>query len=257
MMLAMAERSEASSDAGEDAAAPPPVLLEIDGAGVATLSLNRGDRLNLFDVAIRDAFIEALQAVRDLPDARVLLLRAEGRHFSAGADLAEFGELPPVEARRVRWDRDPWGLLWDLRQPTVVALHGHAVGAGLEMAMLCDLRLASPDTRLGLPETRLGMLPAAGGTQSLTRLVGPAAAYPLVVTAETLDAAAALDRGIVHGVVEDVEAEARAVAEQLAGLESGVATAARRALHSAGDLDLERGLAVERRLAAVVRGRGR
>jgi enoyl-CoA hydratase/carnithine racemase len=235
----------------------PPVLVDVDDAGVATLSLNRGDRLNLFDVAMRDAFIEALLFVRDHPDARVLLLRAEGRHFSAGADLAEFGELPPVEARRVRWDRDPWGLLWELRQPSIVALHGHAVGAGLEMAMLCDVRLASTDTRLGLPETRLGMLPAAGGTQTLTRLVGPAAAYPLVVTAETLDAPTALDRGIVHRVVEDVEADARAVAEQLADLDPAVATAARRALHAAGDLDLDRGLAVERRLAEVLRrGRG-
>jgi enoyl-CoA hydratase/carnithine racemase len=178
------------------------------------------------------------------------VLRANGRHFSAGADLSEFGNAESVfEARRIRWDVDPWGPLWDLPQPSVVALHGYALAAGLEMALLCDIRLATPDTVLGLPETKLGMLPAAGGTQSLTRAVGPVAALPIVTSAVNISAAEALRRQLVHRLVDDVEAEAMAIARRWAALEPGPLQAARRALRAAGDLPLDAGLALEARLA--------
>jgi enoyl-CoA hydratase/carnithine racemase len=226
-----------------------PVKLEFGDGGVAVITLDRGDRLNIFGVEMRDAFIEAITAVRDFPGARSLLLRAEGRHFSAGADLSEFGQLRPVEARRVRWDRDPWGPLWDLPQPSVVALHGYAVGAGLEMALLCDIRLASADTVVGLPETKLGMLPAAGGTQSLTRIIGPHAALPTVLMGGTLTAQQARSARIVHDVVDDVESAALDLAQRMAGLDPALASAARRLLHAAGDLPLDSGLALERTLA--------
>jgi enoyl-CoA hydratase/carnithine racemase len=229
------------------------VLLDLRADGVAVVTLHRPDKLNIYNLAMRDGLIEAFSAVRDVPEVGALLLRADGPHFSAGADLAEFGTAPSVlEARRIRWDRDPWGLLWDLPCPTVAALHGIALGSGLEMALLCDFRLAAPGTRLGLPETKLGMLPAAGGTQSLTRAVGPAAALPLVATGRTLDAVEAADLGLVHRVVEDVETEAAAVASRLADLAPAVASAARRALHAAGDLPLPSGLTLEKQLAGAL-----
>jgi len=230
------------------------VLLELGDDGVAVVSLNRPDQLNIYNLAMRDGLIEAFTAVRDWPDAGALLLRANGRHFSAGADLSEFGTAEhPLEARRIRWDRDPWGVLWDLPCPTVVALHGIALGSGLEMSLLCDVRLAAVGTRLGLPETKLGMLPAAGGTQSLTRAVGPSAALPPILLASTLEADEALRLGMVHAVVDDVEAEARAVARRLAALPPALTSAARRALHAAGDLPLDQGLAEELRLARLAR----
>src|SRR3546814_4241120 len=92
--------------------------------------------------------------------------------------------------------------LWYLPQPSVVALHGYALGAGIEMALLCDLRLAAADTRIGLPETTLGMLPAAAGTQSLGRLLGAPAATAHVLLGDTIDAADAERRGIVQRVVD-------------------------------------------------------
>jgi enoyl-CoA hydratase/carnithine racemase len=122
------------------------------------------------------------------------------------------------------------------------------------MALLCDIRLAAPTTRLGLPETRLGMLPAAGGTQSLTRVIGPSAALPLVATAPTMTAEEARELGIVHELVDDVEAAASALAARLARLPAAAASAARRALHAAGDLPLPLGLETEKRLAAGVAG---
>lgn len=225
-----------------------PVDLELRGA-VAIVSLNNGP-LNIFDLAVRDELIGALAAIDDIGDVRAMVLRAEGRHFSAGADLSEFGSAESIfEGRRIRWDRDPWGPLWDLRVPTVAALHGTALGSGLEMALLCDLRIAGIDATLGLPETKLGMLPAAGGTQSLTRAVGPHAALPTVATAATMDGAEARQRGLVTELADDPDAVALERADELALLDPMVVRAARVALRAAGDLPLAAGLARERDLA--------
>ncbi len=227
------------------------VHLEFDGP-VAVVSLD-SPPLNIFDLEMRDDLIEAIAAVGDVPDVRVMILRSAGRHFSAGADLSEFGTAASIfEARRIRWDRDPWGPLWDLRVPTIAALRGVAVGSGMEMAMLCDLRVAADDTRLGLPETKLGMLPAAGGTQSLTRALGPHASLPLVASAITIDAAEAEQCGVVNWVVDDVDTHARALADRLAALDPRAVAAARRALRAAGDLPLDAGVLIEKQLAALV-----
>ncbi len=232
------------------------VLFEVDDA-VATITLNRPETLNLVSVAVRDALIEAVLAARDHPDVRAVVLAAKGRHFSAGADLSEFGSATSVfEARRIRWDRDPWGPLWSLRQPVVVALHGYSLAAGLEMALLCDIRLAAPDTVVGLPETRLAMLPAAGGTQSLTKAIGPTGALPVVLTADNLRAVDARRRGLIHHIVEEpdtVDAAARRQALAWAGLDPVLLQAAKRALRAAAELPLGQGLALERRLAASCR----
>ncbi|MFN0026167.1 MAG: enoyl-CoA hydratase/isomerase family protein [Acidimicrobiales bacterium] len=240
-----------------------PVLLELDGA-VATITLNRPETLNLVSVVVRDALIEAVLAVRDMPDVRAVVLAAAGRHFSAGADLSEFGSADTVfEARRIRWDRDPWGPLWSLPQPVVVALHGYALAAGLEMALLCDIRLAATDTVVGLPETRLGMLPAAGGTQSLTKAIGPVAALPWVLTADNIPAHVAVERAILHRLVphdaaaespaEAVNTAAAELARRWAAIDPTLVQAAKRALRGAAELDLDAGLALERRLARLAR----
>lgn len=227
------------------------VRIDLEGP-VARLVLDHAP-LNIFDLAMRDDLIGALQAVREMDHIRVMVLAAEGRHFSAGADLSEFGTADSItEARRIRWDRDPWGLLWDLPVPTIAALHGVAVGSGLEMAMLCDLRVATPTTRLGLPETKLGMLPAAGGTQSLTKAIGPADAVSVVALADEVDPARALARGIVSVLADDADEEAMAVAERLAALDPLALRALKRCLRAAVDLPIEAGMAVERRLAEHV-----
>jgi enoyl-CoA hydratase/carnithine racemase len=230
------------------------VRLEFDDDGVAVVTLDHPP-LNVYDLEMRDALIEAVTAVRDVPTARCLLLRAAGRHFSAGADLSEFGSAETIfEGRRIRWDRDPWIPLSELPIPTIAELHGYAVGSGLEMSLLCDLRVAASETVLGLPETKLGMLPAAGGTQSLTRAVGPHAAMPIVLSGRNLDAAEALRRGVVQLVVpaDELQATTRALASRLAALDPGVVRALVRCLAAAHDLPLSQGLAVERRLAGAL-----
>ena len=211
------------------------VTLDVDAGGVATVRLNRPDALNIYNLAMRDDLIEAFSAVRDLGEVRAMVLAAAGRHFSAGADLAEFGSADSIfQARRIRWRRDPWGPLLGIDAPIVVALHGYALGAGFEMALMCDFRLAAPDTVVGLPETKLGMLPSAGGSQTLARLIGPAAAAAVVLTADNIPAGQAVAAGLIHEIAEDVDAAAEALARRLAAVDPAVMRSARRQLRAAG-----------------------
>ena len=122
--------------------------------------------------------------------------------FCAGADLSEFGTAPSrAIARYVRWERDVWGVLMSLPIPTIAAVHGFALGSGLEIALGCDFRIAAEDAQLGLPEVSLGFIPAAGGSQTLPRVVGRSAASAMLLTAERVNARKALDIGLVHEVV--------------------------------------------------------
>ena len=209
--------------------------------------------LNIFDLEMRDGLIEALTAVRDIDTTDTIdtmVLTSAGKHFSAGADLSEFGSAESIhEARRIRWDRDPWGTLWDLPMPTIAAISGVAVGSGMEMAMLCDLRIGAPTTNLGLPETKLGMLPAAGGTQSLTKTIGPHAAVPLVALADTMTADEAFRRRVLTMVADDPQAQALDLAARFGAMDREAVRATKQALRAAVDQPLIEGLATERRLA--------
>jgi enoyl-CoA hydratase/carnithine racemase len=228
------------------------VTLAVPEPRIATLTLAGATPLNIFDLAMRDGLIEALEAVRDHPDVDVVVVRSAGQHFSAGADLREFGGLAStMERRRVRWDRDPWTLLWELPQPTIVALRGVAMGAGLELALLCDLRLAAPDVVLSLPEPRLGMLPSAGGTQSALRALGASRALALCLLADRLDAAQGRAEGILDELHEDVDGAALALARRIAGTPRATLRAARRLVHASLDRTLDEGLALERLLGGV------
>jgi len=227
------------------------VRLSFSDQGVATVTISNPP-LNIYDLDMRDGLIEAISAVRDNPDARALLLCSEGRNFSAGADLSEFGSASSIfEARRIRWDRDPWLPLLALSVPTVASLKGYTMGSGLEMALLCDVRIAANNTVLGLPETKLGMLPAAGGTQSLTRILGPHAASPLILTGRDIEASEALDLGIVTELVDPAELDqvSERTAHQLALIDPAIAMKLRRCLAAANDLPLSLGLELERQLA--------
>ncbi len=116
------------------------------------------------NMAVRDELWSALLAVRDDPDVRVAIFRGAGeRAFSSGADVSEFGTAPSyVESRRARSDRDVWGLMLSIMKPMVAAVHGYAYGAGCELSLLCDIRIAADDARFALPEVTLGYIPSAG-----------------------------------------------------------------------------------------------
>jgi enoyl-CoA hydratase/carnithine racemase len=185
------------------------VLFDIDARGVATITLNRPDRLNAINMAMRDLLWTYLEACRDTPDVRLILFRGEGRAFSAGADISEFGTAPSViAARRARHERDVWSALLNHRCLTAARMHGYCFGAGLELPLCCDYRIASEGTQFALPEVTLGYIPSAGGTQTLPRLVPPGVAAHMILSGEPVDTTAALRWGLVDRVVPDVALDA-------------------------------------------------
>jgi enoyl-CoA hydratase len=245
-----------TAQAGWARGAPPAAVLYdlVDAGAVARITLNRPERLNAYDRAMRDALYEALLAVRDDPGVRAVILRGNGPAFCSGGDLYEFGTAPsPLRAREVRWLRDVWGTLCALPALTIAAVHGLAVGGGFEMALLCDQCIASRDARFALPETGLGMIPGVGGTQTLPRLVGVGEALRLTLTGTWLDAAGARRRGLVTRVVAParLDGAALALARRAARLDPGLVQRLKRAVTGGLDGTLAQGLALERRLGAA------
>jgi enoyl-CoA hydratase/carnithine racemase len=232
-----------------------PVIFSKAGP-VAVITLNRPRWLNAYNVAMRDALHETLQAVRDDSEVRAAVLRGNGRAFCTGGDVREFGTAPsPVVARAVRWQRDVWGLLRSLPKPTIAAVHGYTVGGGLEMALLCDLCIAAPDARFAYPETGLGMIPGVGGTQTTPRLIGMGQALDLLLTGRWIDARTAQRMGWVCHIVPRVRLAAAAIdyALQLCQHPAALVERLKRALNDGLDLPLAQGLIMERRLASSVR----
>lgn len=217
------------------------------------MSLNRPQVLNAYNIQMRDDFTQALLAVQLDPDVRALLITGEGRGFCAGADLTEFGSAPSqVIARKVRWERDVWGQLVNLNKPVVAALHGYCIGSGLEIALLCDLRIAATGTIFVLPEVQLGMIPAAGGTQTLPRTVGSSRALDLLLTGRRIQAEETLNMGLITRVIspESLGEAAWQLADSLARLPADAVAAMKQALRQGMDLDLPRALQLEGRIVA-------
>ncbi len=189
----------------------------------------------------------------------MLLLRGAGdRGFCAGADLSEFGSAPSqAAARRARWERDVFGALRDLPIPTVAALHGHVIGSGVELALLCDIRIAADDAVFSMPETYYGLIAAAGGTQTLPRAIRRGRALDMLLAGRRLDADGARRAGIVQRVVAvgELARESERISNDLAALDPALARSLKSALAAARDLSLVDGLARERRLSIML-GRG-
>ena len=222
----------------------------------ASITLNRPHVLNAYNTQMRDDLYQVLEAVRDDSEVQgVILMGAGSRAFCAGADLTEFGAAPSlVMARQVRWERDVWGLFLSLDKPLVAALHGFVLGSGVEMALLCDLRIATEDAIFGLPEVALGMIPAAGGTQTFPRILGIPAALELLLTSRRIDANEALRRGLVHRIVsqERLYLEAEALLLHILAAGQQTVRAIKMAIARGLELPLERALELEQRLARQV-----
>ena len=228
------------------------LLFQKRGA-VAHISLDRPHVVNAYNIQMRDDFSQALSAVQDDTEVRALLITGEGRGFCAGADLTEFGTAPSqVIARRVRWERDVWGQLVNLDKPVVGAVHGFCIGSGLEIALLCDLRIAATDTVFALPEVQLGMIPAAGGTQTLPRAAGSSRALDLLLTGRRFQAEEAFSMGLVTRLTapESLREEAWRLVSSLAELPTAAVTALKQLLRRGMDLGLPEALDLESRVAA-------
>jgi enoyl-CoA hydratase/carnithine racemase len=230
------------------------VLYE-DRDGIAWLTLNRPKVLNALNLQMRDDLWSILDAIELDSDARVVVFRGAGASFSAGADITEFGTAPSyTEARRARLDRDVWGRMLHFEKPLIAAIHGYALGAGCELSLLCDFRIASADARLGLPEARLAYIPTAGGSQTLPRTIGRGRGLDMALSAEPIDAQRALEYGLVHSVVPAAELmpAADALARRLLAQPASALRLAKRALVEGGELPLASALQLERRLGSLI-----
>lgn len=238
----------------------PALIYEKDDRGVARITLNRPDVHNALNLAMRDLLWTALEALRDDPDVYVGLFCGAGdRAFSAGADISEFGTAPSIiEARRAREERDVWGLMLSITKPLVASIHGFAYGAGCELALCCDLRIAADDATFALPEVKLGYMPSAGGTQTLPRTVRSGIAREMIFTGEPIEAQRALDCGLVQRVVprERLRDETELVVQRLLEMPQPALRAAKEAMMRGASLPLDAALHVESLIARRLRDEG-
>ena len=221
--------------------------------GVATLTLNRPTKLNAVNDAIREALAQRVQEINRDPGVRVVVVRGAGsRAFSAGSDIYETSGRTPVEKRDTVEMEAPH-LLRRCLKPVVAMIRGYALGGGLELALACDLRVASENAQFGLPEVTLGWIPGAGGTQYLPRLVGRGMAAYLLYTGERIDATQAKAAGLVDVLVPDdtLEAETARVAGLIARNRLEALVLLKSALRMADRASADVGVDYERELISL------
>ncbi|WP_174226315.1 enoyl-CoA hydratase-related protein [Brevibacillus sp. HB1.1] len=217
---------------------------------IGLITLNRPDELNALNYDALERLGNLIEQVRlDAKEIRVVIVKAEGRAFSAGADLKERRTLAEQQVRRnVRKIRDVFTALERLPQPTIAMINGFAFGGGFELALACDFRYAVADAKMGLTEVSLGIIPGAGGTQRLSRLIGVSKAKELILTARRIQAQEAYQIGFVNAVAKDTE-ELRELAMGLA--DEILANAplavyqAKSAIDRGSSVDLQTGLDIE------------
>lgn len=223
---------------------------------IAYITLNRPKVLNAVNIKMRDELYEVLPAVDNDPEVKLAIIKGAGeRGFSAGADITEFGTTPSQAiARQVRWERDLWGQFLGVSKPLIAAIHGFALGAGIEMAMCCDIRVASDDARFGLPEAGIGMVPTAGGSQTMPRLVPLGLAVAPILIGEIISANEALRIGLINRVVPraNLLPAAESIARVIMSRGQIAVRYAKEAINRGLDLSLEQGLEMESRLFALV-----
>jgi enoyl-CoA hydratase len=221
---------------------------------VGIVLMNRPKQLNALSGELMGAVVDALQELDADPGVRAIVLGGGERAFAAGADIAELAAGTPVslyENRRI----DQWDKIRDLRTPVVAAVSGFCLGGGCELAMLCDLIVASETAKFGQPEINLGVLPGAGGTQRLTRAVGKAVAMDMILTGRMLGAREALALGLVARVVarEAWLDEAKRAAREIASKGPIAVRLAKEAIDQAFEAPLRVGVEFERRAFYLAR----
>ncbi|WP_296581807.1 enoyl-CoA hydratase/isomerase family protein [Xanthobacter sp.] len=236
---------------GEDA-----ILIE-QRNGVGIVTLNRADAINAINVAIRRGLTDACRKFEADPDIRVVLFRGVGgRGFCVGADIKEFRPVDsPIAARRVDGALAYIDAVAALTKPTIAAIHGFCLGGGFEIALACDIRIASEDAVFGLPEINLGLIPGGGGTQRLPRLIGAGRALDLMLSGERFKAEEALRLGVVTRLAPSQDAlseQSLALAEGIAAKSPTAAAYVKEAILAGSDLDLNAGIALEKTLFSLL-----
>ena len=216
--------------------------------GVATIRLNRPP-MNALSTLVQREFADAARLADANPTVVAVIVYGGPKVFAAGADVKEMADWDAETAALLSHDlHSAFAAVAGISKPTIAAITGYALGGGLELALCCDLRVAGDNAKVGLPEILLGIIPGAGGTQRLTRLIGPARAKDLILTGRFVGADEALAMGLVDRVVapERVYDEAFALAAKLAKGAPLAQRAAKRAVAAALEGDVKAGLEAER-----------
>lgn len=230
-------------------------ILREDRDGIVILTLNRPQKRNAMTIAMRQAIFEAVDDLRDNPDLRVMLLRANGPFFTAGIDIVEHAQHFPGSRTMQMFRRDYrrnihrfFDEMEMVEKPVVMAIGGPCLGIGLEMAGAADFRLASSAASFGLPEVDLGMIAGSGGTSRIVRLCGVGWAKWLGMAGEPMDAETALKAGLVQAIwsPEEFEQQVWAFCLRLAGKDADAVGVAKLAIDLCKDLDRQGARTVER-----------
>ncbi len=229
------------------------VLVERDGR-VGVVLMNRPKQLNALSGELLGAVVAALRELDDDPEVRAIVLGGGERAFAAGADINDLAAGTPVSMYEAR-GLDRFDAVRTVRTPVVAAVSGFCLGGGCELAMLCDLIVASETAVFGQPEINLGVLPGAGGTQRLTRAVGKSVAMDMILTGRTISAHEALGFGLVARVVakEAWLDQAKRVAGEIASKGPVAVRLAKEAVDAAFETPLSAGVELERKSFYLVR----
>lgn len=224
--------------------------------GIATITLNRPEALNAFSKEVVSELLQALEDIRSDESVRVVILTGAGeKAFSAGADIKAMIGMNSLKARELSLMGEKLCLaLENLEKPVIAALNGYALGGGLEVAMSCDLRIASENSRMGQTEINIGLIPGWGGTQRLTRLVGRTKAKEMVFTGKMIDAKTAEQLGIVNMAVpaDKFRETVRQFALDLASKAPVALRVAKALIDKGAEIGLDSALALEREGFGVV-----
>lgn len=222
-----------------------PVRIERAGA-VATVTLDRPDKLNALDLPMRQALAAAFSELTDDECIRAIVVTGGDKVFAAGADLKLLSDKGPDEVRALGF-ADLWRPIAECPKPVIAAVSGFALGAGGELVMMCDIVIADPSARIGQPEIRVGIMPGAGGTQRLVRLVGKHVASLMLMTGDPVTGARAAELGLVSELAPEGQALARAseIAGKIARMPPLALDAIKRVLTTGWDLALPDAMTLE------------
>lgn len=215
---------------------------------VALLTVNRPEKLNALNLATRRELVAAFEELKHDGSVRVVILTGAGpKAFIAGADISEFSGHTAPEQREIMRSTRAFDVMEEFPKPVIAMINGFALGGGCELAMACDIRIASSSATLGQPEIKLGLIPGGGGTQRLTRLVGEGRAMELILTGEMITADEALRLGLVNHVwpPEELEAKTMELALRIAAMSPVTLALAKQAVKNASRLPLREGLDAE------------
>jgi len=217
--------------------------------GIGIVTINRPQSLNALNGEVYTELYEVFQEIEDDQEVRVVILTGSGeRAFVAGADITEMQPQSSLEISSLMdTARKAFDRIYTLSKPVIAAINGFALGGGCELAMCCDLRITSENAKFGQPEINLGIIPGAGGTQRLTRLVGMTRAKELIYIGEMVDANTAFMMGLVNKVVppDSLITEAKELARKMLSKSSIALSLAKKAINSGADMSLPSGLDLE------------